>query len=157
MHRSSTAAITPEEFYAREKRRGMDFVTIADRDSIDAVRQIAGRPDVFMSVVLTARARDSAATTSLLCWGVSDFDHHWLQRHRDDRAVCEAYLREHSIAWAAVVPRQAGTYTETPYADTPWDFLRHVRRGWSEEHWLRGNTSFPIPSHPDNFGLPLAS
>lgn len=157
MYRSSTAAVSSEELYALEKRRGMDFVTIADRDSIHSVRRIADRPDVFMSVELTVRTRDSTDLTRLVCWGISEFDHRWLQRHRGDRAVCEAFLREHSIAWAPAESTQAGTYTETPHAETPWEFLRHVRRGWAEVHWVHGHASFPIRTHPDNFGLPLAS
>src|SRR4051812_30154116 len=100
MHCRTTAATTPAELYALEKRRGMDFVTIADRDSIDGVLQIADRPDVFLSVELTARLRDSDETARILCWGISAHDHAWLQRRSHDLAVCIAYLREHSIAWA---------------------------------------------------------
>ena len=100
MHCRSTATSSPQELYALEKLRGMDFVTIADRDSIDGVLEIADRPDVFLSVELTACLRDSNETARLLCWGVSAHDHAWLQRRSDDVAVCIAYLREHSIAWA---------------------------------------------------------
>jgi predicted metal-dependent phosphoesterase TrpH len=157
LHCRSTAAVTPEELYAREKRRGMDFVTIVDRDSIAAVKQIADRPDAFMSLELTACRRASAQVAHVTCYGISEFDHGWLQRHRHDLELCTAYLREHGIAHLVGPPPADYAYTETPPADTPWEFLRHVRRGWSEQRWLRGNTSFPIPSHPDNFRLPLAS
>src|SRR4051812_21107673 len=129
MHRRCTAATTPEELYALEKGRGMDFVTIADRDSIDGVLRIADRPDVFISVELTARLRDSSETERLLCWGLSAHDHNWLQRRRDDLAVCIAYLREHAIAWAFADAVDTNACFETPYADTPWEFLAHVRRG----------------------------
>src|SRR3954463_7167207 len=129
MHCCSTAIATPQELYALEKRRGMDFVTIADRDSIDGVLEIAGLPDVFVSVELTACLRDSDETARILCWGVSAHDHRWLQRRRDDLAVCIAYLREHSIAWAFADAVEAGTCFETPHAETPWAFLAHVRRG----------------------------
>src|SRR3954464_10709998 len=97
MHCRSTATASPEQLYALEKRRGMDFVTIADRDSIDRVLEIADRPDVFLSVELSARRRDSDEVVRLLCWGVSAFDHEWLQRRSHDLDVCLAYLREHSI------------------------------------------------------------
>ena len=48
-------ATPPEEVYALAKRRGMDFVTITDHDTIDGVLEIADRPDVFISEELTAR------------------------------------------------------------------------------------------------------
>ena len=115
----------------------MDFVTITDRDSIDAVLSIADRRAVFMSVELTARFRDSAAAAHVLCYGISAFDHKWLQSRRHDLEVCLAYMNEHSIAHrlvdrAGMHPRQADvgrSYTETPAAESPWEFLAHVRRG----------------------------
>jgi hypothetical protein len=109
----------------------MDFVTIADPDSIDGVLEIADRPDVFISVELTARVRDSAETARLLCWGISAYDHRWLQRRSHDLAVCLAYLREHSIAWAFADAVGPSACFETPHAETPWEFLAHVRRGWA--------------------------
>ena len=157
MHCQAPATATADELYALEKRRGMDFVTITDRDSIERVSQIADRPDVFMSVELTVCRRSSMQVVRVLCYGISAYDHGWLQRHRHDLELCTAYLREHGIAHEIGDAPSAYAFTETPYADTPWEFLRHVRRGWSEVRCLRGNTSFPIPSHPDNFGLPLAS
>ena len=40
-------ATPPEEVYELAKRRGMDFVTITDHDTIDGVLEIADRPDVL--------------------------------------------------------------------------------------------------------------
>lgn len=129
MHLSSAHAASPQELYALEKRRGMDFVTIADRDSIERALEIADRPDVFVSVELTARMRDSSESVRLLCWGVSRYDHGWLQSRSHDVAICIAYLREHGIAWSFADAVEAGTCFETPRAETPWEFLAHVRRG----------------------------
>jgi predicted metal-dependent phosphoesterase TrpH len=42
-------ATLPEEVHALAKRRGMDFVTITDHDTIAGVLEIADRPDVFVS------------------------------------------------------------------------------------------------------------
>jgi hypothetical protein len=50
-------ATPPEEVHALGKRRGMDFVTITDHDTIDGVLAIADRPDVFVSEELTAAFR----------------------------------------------------------------------------------------------------
>jgi predicted metal-dependent phosphoesterase TrpH len=142
LHCHSTPATPPEALYTMAKGRGMDFVTITDRDSIDAVRAIADREDVFMSVELSARFRDTRATVSVLCYGISAFDHQWLQQRRDDLQVCMAYLREHSIAYTLTEPFGAHTggdavgraYTETPRAETPWEFLAHIRHGHALEH-----------------------
>jgi glycosyltransferase involved in cell wall biosynthesis/predicted metal-dependent phosphoesterase TrpH len=181
-------ATPPEEVYALAKRRGMQFVTITDHDTIDGVLAIADRPDVFVSVELTAWFRDAVQAVHVLCYGITPYDHEWLQRHNRDVEVCAAYLHEHSIACALAHPfyaveapltaRQrrrlaelfpiwetrngarahelnmpaaiyvdthggtgiggsddhAGvdigrTYTETPAAATPFEFLAHVRRG----------------------------
>src|SRR6201747_867969 len=46
-------ATPPEEVYELAKRRGMDFVTITDHDTIDGALEIANRPDVFVSEELT--------------------------------------------------------------------------------------------------------
>jgi hypothetical protein len=147
MHSSPTATSSPQELYALAKGRGMDFVTIADRDSIDRVLEIAGRPDVFVSVELTARLRDSGDTARLLCWGISKHDHGWLQSRSHDLAVCIAYLREHSIAWAFADAVEAGTCFETPRSDTPWEFLAHVRRGNLTR--TRAVSEAPLPCFAD--------
>ena len=47
-------ATPPEEVYELAKRRGMDFVTITDHDTIDGCLEIADRDDVFISEELTA-------------------------------------------------------------------------------------------------------
>jgi hypothetical protein len=137
LHCRSSANAPPTAVYALAKERGMDFVTIADRDSIDGVLEIADRPDVFMSVELTARERhrDRDEPLRLLCYGVSRFDHDWLQRRRHDADVCKAYLHEHEIAHEIAHPpelHEGGTvghgYTETARAETPWEFLTLVRQ-----------------------------
>ena len=50
-------ATPPEEVYTLAKRRGMDFVTITDHDTIDGALAIADREDVFVSEELTASFR----------------------------------------------------------------------------------------------------
>lgn len=143
MHCSSQVARSPQELYALEKRRGMDFVTIADRDSIARALEIAELPDVFVSVELTARMRDSQDEIRLLCWGISRYDHGWLQSRSHDVAICIAYLREHAIAWSFADAVEAGTCFETPRADTPWEFLSHVRHGRLTRAGAAGEAPMP--------------
>src|ERR1700741_2417709 len=83
-------ATPPEEVYSLAKRRGMDFVTITDHDTIGGVLEIADRPDVFVSEELTARFRGEPQAVHVLCWGITPGDHEWLQRNSGDVEACAA-------------------------------------------------------------------
>ncbi len=63
-------ATPPEEVYELAKRRGMDFVTITDHDTIDGALKIADRPDVFVSEELTAWFRGEPQAVHVLCYGI---------------------------------------------------------------------------------------
>jgi glycosyltransferase involved in cell wall biosynthesis/predicted metal-dependent phosphoesterase TrpH len=97
-------ATPPEEVYALAKRRGMDFVTITDHDTIDGVLEIADRPDVFVSEELTAHFRGEPQAVHVLCYGLTPEDHEWLQAHSGDVELCAAYLYEREIACALAHP-----------------------------------------------------
>jgi glycosyltransferase involved in cell wall biosynthesis/predicted metal-dependent phosphoesterase TrpH len=97
-------ATPPEEVYALAKRRGMDFVTITDHDTIAGVLEIADRPDVFVSEELTAWFRGEPRAVHVLCYGIDAGDHEWLQAHASDVERCAAYLREREIACALAHP-----------------------------------------------------
>jgi glycosyltransferase involved in cell wall biosynthesis/predicted metal-dependent phosphoesterase TrpH len=97
-------ATPPEEVYDLAKRRGMDFITITDHDTISGVLEIADRPDVFVSEELTARFRGEPQAVHVLCWGITPGDHAWLQRNADDVEACAEYLHGNSIACALAHP-----------------------------------------------------
>jgi glycosyltransferase involved in cell wall biosynthesis/predicted metal-dependent phosphoesterase TrpH len=97
-------ATPPDEVYELAKRRGMDFVTITDHDTITGVLEIAGRPDVFVSVELTARFRGEPQAVHVLCWGITPEDHEWLQGNAGDVEACAEYLHGNSIACALAHP-----------------------------------------------------
>ncbi len=97
-------ATPPEEVYALAKRRGMDFVTITDHDTIAGVLEIADRPDVFVSEELTAHFRGEPQAVHVLCYGITGEDHAWLQAHSGDVELCAAYLYEREIACALAHP-----------------------------------------------------
>ena len=97
-------ATPPEEVYELAKRRGMDFVTITDHDTIAGVLQIAERPDVFVSEELTACFRGERQAVHVLCYGITDEDHAWLQAHRGDVELCAAYMYDRDIACALAHP-----------------------------------------------------
>ena len=97
-------ATPPEEVYELAKRRGMDFVTITDHDTIDGVLEIADRPDVFVSEELTASFKGEPQAVHVLCWGITSDDHEWLQRNSNDVELCAEYLHGCGIACALAHP-----------------------------------------------------
>jgi glycosyltransferase involved in cell wall biosynthesis/predicted metal-dependent phosphoesterase TrpH len=97
-------ATPPEEVYTLAKRRGMDFVTITDHDTIAGVLEIADRPDVFISEELTAHFRGEPQAVHVLCYGIAPSDHEWLQAHSGDVELCAAYLYDRDIACALAHP-----------------------------------------------------
>jgi glycosyltransferase involved in cell wall biosynthesis/predicted metal-dependent phosphoesterase TrpH len=112
-------ATPPEEVYELAKRRGMDFVTITDHDTIAGVQQIADRPDVFVSEELTTWFKGEPQAVHVLCYGITADDHEWLQAHADDVEQVAEYLHDHEIACALAHPFYAVEAPLTP---------RHRRR-----------------------------
>lgn len=100
-------ATPPEEVYELAKRRGMDFVTITDHDTIDGALQIADRPDAFVSEELTAHFRGEGQAVHVLCYGITADDHGWLQANSHDVELCAMYLHDREIACALAHPYYA--------------------------------------------------
>ncbi len=97
-------ATPPEEVYALAKRRGMDFVTITDHDTIAGCLELQDRPDCFISEELTARFAGEPQAVHVLCYGITPGDHEWLQAHSGDVEACAAFLHENGIACALAHP-----------------------------------------------------
>ena len=97
-------ATPPEEVYELAKRRGMDFVTITDHDTIAGAQTIAHLPDVFVSEELTAWFKAEPQAVHVLCYGITPDDHDWLQAHSDDLEACADYLQAHEITAALAHP-----------------------------------------------------
>jgi glycosyltransferase involved in cell wall biosynthesis/predicted metal-dependent phosphoesterase TrpH len=193
-------ATPPEEVYELAKRRGMDFVTITDHDTIDGALTLADRPDCFVSEELTARFAGEPQAVHVLCYGITPGDHEWLQAHSGDVEACAAYLRESDVTCALAHPffdvgapltrrhrrrlaelfpiwevrngsraaelnmpavvyietndgtgiggsdDHAGvdigrTFTETPDASTPEEFLNHIRAGQASAGGSQGSAA----------------
>jgi glycosyltransferase involved in cell wall biosynthesis/predicted metal-dependent phosphoesterase TrpH len=193
-------ATDPLEVYELAKRRGMDFVTITDHDTIDGALSLGHLPDVFISEELTATFKGEPQAVHLLCYGITPDDHEWLQANRGDVEACATYLREREITAALahpfyavaapLLPRHrrrlaelfpiwetrngsrakelnlpafvyiethggtaiggsddhAGidvgrTFTETPRAATPAEFLAHIRAGRAAAHGQQGSAA----------------
>jgi glycosyltransferase involved in cell wall biosynthesis/predicted metal-dependent phosphoesterase TrpH len=193
-------ATPPEEVYELAKRRGMDFVTITDHDTIAGCLEIADRDDVFVSEELTTWFAGEPQAVHVLCYGIEPADHDYLQAHTADLEECAAYLHEREIACALAHPffavaaplgprhrrrlaelfpvwevrngsrapelnmpaavyiethggigvggsdDHAGvdigrTWTQTPPASTPEEFLANVRRGEAAAHGAQGSAA----------------
>src|SRR5918992_243528 len=97
-------ATSPQEVYELAKRRGMDFVTITDHDTIGGVLEIPDRPDVFVSEELTAWFKSEPQAVHVLCLGITPADHEWLQANAGDVEACAEYLHGNGIACALAHP-----------------------------------------------------
>jgi glycosyltransferase involved in cell wall biosynthesis/predicted metal-dependent phosphoesterase TrpH len=97
-------ATEPEEVYELAKRRGMDFVTLTDHDTIDGALALAHLPDSFVSEELTASFAGEPQAVHVLCYGITPEDHEWLQSHRDDVELCAEYLHGNGITAALAHP-----------------------------------------------------
>jgi len=181
-------ATPPDEVYGLARRRGMDFVTITDHDTIAGALAIAELPGTFVSEELTASFRGEPQQVHVLCLGITPDDHARLQERRGDVEAVAGYLHDREITCALAHPffavaapleprhrrrlaqlfpiwevrngardaelnapaaiyveTQGGvgiggtddhagidigrTWSETPAAATPEDFLAHVRAG----------------------------
>jgi glycosyltransferase involved in cell wall biosynthesis/predicted metal-dependent phosphoesterase TrpH len=112
-------ATEPEEVYELAKRRGMDFVTITDHDTIAGALEISHLPDVFVSEELTVWFKGEPQAVHVLCYGITPDDHEWLQAHNDSVEDCAEFLADRRITAALAHPFYA---VEAPLAP------RHRRR-----------------------------
>ena len=193
-------ATPPAEVYELAKRNGMDFVTITDHDTIAGALTLDHLPDSFVSEELTVWFKGEPQAVHVLCYGITEDDHEWLQAHNDDVEACAEYLHQHEITTALAHPfyyveapltpvhrrrlaelfpiwetrngsrakelnlpafvyiethggtaiggsdDHAGvdigrTFTETPYAATPAEFLAHIRAGRAGSHGDQGSAA----------------
>ncbi|HTX30625.1 MAG TPA: glycosyltransferase [Solirubrobacteraceae bacterium] len=193
-------ATPPEEVYELAKRNGMDFVTITDHDTIAGALTLDHLPDTFVSEELTVWFKNEPQAVHVLCYGITEDDHEWLQAHNDDVETCADYLHRHEITTALAHPFYAveapltpthrrrlaelfpiwetrngsrakelnlpafvyiethggtaiggsddhagvdigRTFTETPYAATPKEFLAHIRAGRAGSHGDQGSAA----------------
>src|SRR3712207_3060539 len=112
-------ATPPQEVYELAKRRGMDFVTITDHDTISGALALADRPDCFISEELTAWFANEPQAVHVLCYGITPDDHGRLQELRGDVEAVAEYLHSNDITTALAHPFYAVEAPLTP---------RHRRR-----------------------------
>jgi glycosyltransferase involved in cell wall biosynthesis/predicted metal-dependent phosphoesterase TrpH len=94
----------PEEVYAQAKRRGMDFVTITDHDTICGVSNISPRADVLVGEELTCWFPEDNCKMHVLVYGITPEDHAELQRLAPNIYDVAEYVERKRIAHSVAHP-----------------------------------------------------
>ena len=95
---------SPAEVYAQAQRRGMDFVTITDHDSIEGVSKLADHPNVLVGEELTCYFPEDRCKIHLLIWGLTAADHAALQAIADDIYKVADEVEKRNLAHAVAHP-----------------------------------------------------
>jgi glycosyltransferase involved in cell wall biosynthesis len=94
----------PLTLYDELRKRGMDFVTITDHDSIEGCLAIAERPHTFISEQVTTYFPSDPCKIHLLVWGITELQHQEISLWRSNVFELQRYLTEQQIAHAVAHP-----------------------------------------------------
>lgn len=94
----------PQDVYAQALRRGMDFVTITDHDSIEGVEKILDMPGVLVGEELTCWFPEDGCKMHVLVYGHTRAQHEALQRLARNIYDVAAYFEEHNLAHSVAHP-----------------------------------------------------
>jgi glycosyltransferase involved in cell wall biosynthesis len=94
----------PREVYQQARRRGMDFVTITDHDSIDGVARIGDLPGVLAGEELTCWFPEDDCKMHVLVYGLTRDDHDALQSLANNIYDVAEYVERHNLAHAVAHP-----------------------------------------------------
>jgi glycosyltransferase involved in cell wall biosynthesis len=94
----------PKQLYEQLRKRGMDYVTITDHDSIDGCLEIAHLPRTFISEQVTTYFPQDACKLHILVWGISEQQHRDIEGVRENIFDLQRYLQRGQIAHAVAHP-----------------------------------------------------
>ena len=94
----------PKQLYEQLRKRGMDYVTITDHDSIDGCLEIAHLPRIFISEQVTTYFPHDACKLHILVWGISEQQHRDIESVRENIFDLQRYLQRGQIAHAVAHP-----------------------------------------------------
>src|SRR5438309_11012092 len=94
----------PKELYAQLLKRGMDYATLTDHDTIEGCLQISDRPRTFISKQVTTYFPNDACKLHLLVWGISEKQHREIDAVRENIFELQRYLQAAQIAHAVAHP-----------------------------------------------------
>src|SRR5213595_1622215 len=94
----------PKQLYEQLRKRGMDYVTITDHDSIEGCLEIAHLPRTFISEQITTYFPHDSCKLHILVWGISEQQHHDIESVRENLFDLQRYLQGAQIAHAVAHP-----------------------------------------------------
>lgn len=94
----------PKQLHQQLRKRGMDYVTITDHDSIDGCLEIAHLPRTFISEQVTTYFPHDACKLHILVWGISEEQHRDIESVRENIFDLQRYLQRAQIAHAVAHP-----------------------------------------------------
>ncbi len=95
---------TPADVHAQATRRGMDFVTITDHDSISGVARLMELPNVLIGEELTCYFPEDRCKIHLLLWGLTQDDHTALQALADNIYTVADEVERRNLAHSVAHP-----------------------------------------------------
>jgi len=87
----------PREVLASAQRRGMDFVTITDHDSIEGALQVANEPNVIVGEEISAFFPEDGAKIHVVALDITESNHIAIQSIRYNVYELLSYLRSRDI------------------------------------------------------------
>jgi glycosyltransferase involved in cell wall biosynthesis/predicted metal-dependent phosphoesterase TrpH len=94
----------PKQLYGQLLKRGMDYVTITDHDTIEGSLQIAHLPRTFISEQVTTYFPHDGCKLHILVWGISEQQHREIEAIRDNIFELQRYLQTAQITHAVAHP-----------------------------------------------------
>jgi glycosyltransferase involved in cell wall biosynthesis len=94
----------PKELHRQLLELGMDYVTIADHDTIEGCLQIIDLSQVFISEQVTTYFPHDPCKLHILVWGISEQQHREIEGVRDNIFELQRYLQMAQIAHAVAHP-----------------------------------------------------
>ncbi len=94
----------PTKLYEMLRKRGMDFFTITDHNTIGGCQEIEHLEGVFFGEELTTYFPEDQCKVHILVWGISEEQHAVLERLRPDIFELQRYLAWEDIAHAVAHP-----------------------------------------------------
>jgi glycosyltransferase involved in cell wall biosynthesis len=94
----------PVDVYEQAKRRGMDFVTITDHDSLRGIVQLIGKREHFFGEELTCYFPEDGCKMHILVWGLTAADHEDLQAVANDIYKVAELIEDRQLAHSVAHP-----------------------------------------------------
>jgi glycosyltransferase involved in cell wall biosynthesis len=94
----------PRDLYRLLRKRGMDFVTITDHDTIDGNLEIAELGHTFISEEVTTYFPHDPCKLHLLVWGISEAQHSDIATLRVNIYDLQSYLQKAAISHSIAHP-----------------------------------------------------